>query len=747
MAALAAPLPAGAADGPAEEAPQQQIFRIENYRQALTLDPDNQRLRYQLGGALLRCGRPAEAVTEFRRVYPDLAESLELNFNLGLALAATDDADSALLYFEQAEALGALEQPAIYPLADAYFQLGVNFQERGDLPDARRLFSRVLALAPGRADLYRVLGEMDVHTGETDRALDEFSRYLQVYPDDEITREYVCTLHYEQALQLLEEQRPAEARAAFDRALAVSPGSPLVLYHLGRLDYAEGNFETAAERLRSALPGADAEIPSALFSLLHDCALALLEQDKLQSALAAVEPLIGRPAASAGDFGLAGDIYLALHEFAKARFCYHRALAIDPQDRSSLQNSRAADRGAIDELLARGSALRQTGKLSEALTVFNQALVIDPADPRAAAPLQQVRSELERLAADHFSTARLALAEQQPRPALQAARQGLALVPGDPEGQALAARALAALGDELAAQLAAADSLLAQGNLPEARRAYQQVLTLDPENGRAQAGLETITGQHEELTAASLRRGHQALEEGQLEIARAAFSEALRLQPDSPEGRDGLNRTEALVASLMAEEVQAARRSYSAGQMAEARDHYGKALRFRDDPTVRRELSEVEQDLADLLATLLRAARKRRAAGDFNAARTLYAQVLASFPEQKEAMEETAALNREAAASAEEQVKEVTSLLQVQEFSTAMAVCRRVLEIDPGNQQARLGLAESRAKLRDDLSRLDRRRPGCLGGGRPEWGGRSVPPGAGNRSLAVGSPGGAAAPG
>ena len=82
---------------------------IDRYRQALEVDPDNLTLYYILGLAQLKIGAYDDAIVAFRTAYPAYTDSIEMHYNTRLAFSQAGDADSVLLYLEQAEFLGALK--------------------------------------------------------------------------------------------------------------------------------------------------------------------------------------------------------------------------------------------------------------------------------------------------------------------------------------------------------------------------------------------------------------------------------------------------------------------------------------------------------------------------------------------------------------------------------------------------------------------------------------------------------------
>lgn len=700
------PLPCLAEAEDLASAVKEQLSITDHYRRALTVDPDNPTLHYFLGMTLLTEGQNQEAIAEFRQAYSAFIDSTEMNYNLGLAYARTGDPDSALLYFDEAEALGALEQPGLFPLANAYYNLGLTYLEADAFEEAARLFSKTLALDPDRQEIHRLLGEIYARTEEVERALDEFHSYLKIYPDDAAAREYVYTLHFNRAQQFLENSDNQEARNAFNNALAANPGSPLALYYLGYLDYTEGQYEEAADRLAKVYHASPAEIRQSMDSILYNSALALFEQQKFREALAAVEPLTARQPATLKDLYLAGNIHLALKEFEPARTCFKRVLALDPSHRGATMNMVAAQAGAVEELFAEGRALFRQGEYADAQQKLEAALAMHPAHPGARVYMEETRAEIEKGAADLFDLADELLRQKNPHEALKQLKSGLNLAPDSPRGLKLKESALNQLARELAKSLEKGIKLAEEGLLKEADLAFVRVLELDPANEQAWNGRTRIAHLLEARASEIAARGTRALEDGRLAEAREAFEAALKLVPELREGKDGLARIEVLLTAMISEEVQWGRGARSAGRLRQAREHFANALRLRDSSELREEMDAIDRSLMERIFALIDAAWQSLEKDDFKRARNYFEQALAQSPQHPDAIKGLAEVEARSAAAVEGEITAAEEDLATQNFHRALARYRRALDIDPTNKKARRGLDQGLKMMEGELVHL-----------------------------------------
>ena len=702
----------------AQEAAAPHGSMVERYREALRVDPDNLPLHYFLGIALLYDGDNQGAIDEFRRAYPAFTDSAEMHYNLGLAYSRLGDLDSAQLYFDQAESLGALTQPDVYPLANAYYNLALAYLEKEKFAEARRLFAKVLSIAPDRIEIHRLLGDCLARSGDIDGALVEFGHYLEHYPGDATAREYVYALHFNRGLKQLEAKDLKAARSSFRKALEMSPDSPVALYYLGSIAYRQGQTEKSAKILGPIYASAPDELRSSTRSMLYNCALTLLQRQHLEAAHQAAAVLVADPEAAAKDFYLAGNIDLARKDFAAATAAFGRVLTLDPGHRGAAVNLVAAQNGAIDAFFEAGRQRFGAHDYQGALEQFRQALAIDAKDPRALAFAEKARQELAKQADTLFAKGRDALAQGQPRQALAAARAGLALAPAAAAGRALQQQALTHLQQEIDAALAAADQLAAEDDLTAATAAYRRTLDLAPDNPRARAALDALAARIKEQALAAIHRGNQAIDEGNLDVARKAFKTAQTLAPDLSEVQAADKRLAQLVSSMAAEELVWGRRARSAGRLQEAREHFTNALGLEDSAAVRRELAEVDAAQADKAANLLAAARKAAAAKDFKQARGLYGRLLALVPDHAEGHKELDGLETRIEEYVLGELVAARKALAQGNLESALAGYRRVLDVDPGNNEALSGLDRGRKQLTGRLADLVRAGNRALGDGR-----------------------------
>jgi tetratricopeptide (TPR) repeat protein len=181
------------------------------FRHALEVTQRNHVAHLNLGSALWRSGRPAEAADQYRA---------------GLALRPND--------------------------AGGHGGLGQSLVQLGDLQAGVAELTEAVRLAPNFGDARFLLGSVLGRLGRTPKAIEHLSEAVRLRPQDP-------DFHYNLANALATAGRMDEAVVAFRAALERNPSDAMTYYSLGnalasqgRLDDAIANFEQAL-RLRPSM--------------------------------------------------------------------------------------------------------------------------------------------------------------------------------------------------------------------------------------------------------------------------------------------------------------------------------------------------------------------------------------------------------------------------------------------------------------------------------------------------------------
>jgi Flp pilus assembly protein TadD/peroxiredoxin len=150
---------------------------IQQFQQALQLDPDHFIALENLGNAYRQAKRWADAKATLERALQLNSASAEANYALGMVYAQTDDGDQAYEYLKKAVA----EKPA-YP--EALNNLGVLYLRKQQAAEAENSFKEAIRVAPAFQQSYFNLARLYAIQGNNAGARQVLTDLLQQHPGD-----------------------------------------------------------------------------------------------------------------------------------------------------------------------------------------------------------------------------------------------------------------------------------------------------------------------------------------------------------------------------------------------------------------------------------------------------------------------------------------------------------------------------------------------------------------------------------
>lgn len=392
---------------------------------------EDPRIRYELGNALLRQGRPDAAWTEFKQVL-DLSPNRVLlgyaSARLGDIADDRQDAAQALQHYR----LAVRYYPAKFEFS---FNLGVLLLKNGERDEALAVFRGILPTAPdGRvAALARTLGEIHYDAKQYGEALRYF-RISLARQEDLDTAAVVADLHYlrkeyaaalvlyeniirkypdsQQAhaalinagnIRLLQEEWD-DALDCYQRALRKEPNNARLWYNMGILFWRQELFAKAESSFLKA-----AKLDPLYDEALKSAALAVIRQGDERRAL---NLYLGRIAARkeatpAWMYRDAGGLFRRLREYDNAANFLRRAMGMTPDRPGKVRILHELARVALDR-----------GDIPALYGVLHEARSLQAGNPLTAYffALGMVRDGREREAAESLNNALL----YNPEPELRA---------------------------------------------------------------------------------------------------------------------------------------------------------------------------------------------------------------------------------------------------------------------------------------------------------------------------------------
>ena len=212
---------------------------IAGWKELVAANPDDSRIHNNLGTALTRAGRPAEAVPEFEKALELNPHYHKVYFNLGRALLAAGQPDRAILAFDKG-----LQYDS--DSAELHYHLGLALASKNRIDEAKTEFDRSLEIKPDDANAHFALGVALEDKGDGDGAIKEYREALRLNPQNELA-------HVNLAATLREKGAWDAAIGEYRAAVRLSPNDEIAHSNLGLALGNKGDWDGAISEEREAL--------------------------------------------------------------------------------------------------------------------------------------------------------------------------------------------------------------------------------------------------------------------------------------------------------------------------------------------------------------------------------------------------------------------------------------------------------------------------------------------------------------
>ncbi len=215
------------------------------FRHAVAVTRDNEVAHLNLGVALERQGRDAEAVAEYREALKIYPKSSETHNNLANLLDTMDETNAALAEYQEAIRL---DPKSTAPRNN----LGTLYVKLGRLDDAMKQYAESEQLDPKDAHAFYLMGKVLLREGRDGEAIPQFQKAAQLAPDNFEMLAYIARVLASD--QNAAARNGAAAYALASKANALTDGvQPAILDTLA-MAYAElGRFDDAQQAVGDAI--------------------------------------------------------------------------------------------------------------------------------------------------------------------------------------------------------------------------------------------------------------------------------------------------------------------------------------------------------------------------------------------------------------------------------------------------------------------------------------------------------------
>jgi tetratricopeptide (TPR) repeat protein len=156
------------------------------YSEILKFEPNNALAHYRLGSVSEKLGATDNAVRSYQEALHldpgqnDARRALEGYYiNQGVMLRRSNQLDEAARMFQQALSFNPSS-------ANAHFELGQVFEQRGQADDAIREYQEAIKVDPDKSAAHMRLAQVYTKQGQQENAVKEFQEVLRLNPQDPI---------------------------------------------------------------------------------------------------------------------------------------------------------------------------------------------------------------------------------------------------------------------------------------------------------------------------------------------------------------------------------------------------------------------------------------------------------------------------------------------------------------------------------------------------------------------------------
>jgi len=391
---------------------------IAAYREALSSEPENPRVLYNLGSALMKKGDEFAAVEYFKKaaaadrigeiafraysrlgvIYTErknwdeaekyLKEAVNIRpgdalnrYNLGIAYLRQNKTAEAIAELSKAESLGENNAAMLENIGEAYFSL-----KRYD--KSAEIFTRLSRLNERNVRILSRLADIYYEKGELDQAYELYRRITTIEPATENAR--VAYLNMGNILD--EMQRFDEAVDAYQKAIAISPKDAAAYFNMGIAYKHAGKPELAifSWKKASELNPADANPQVALADYYYERGFYDLAETEYRR-IAARWPDLQEP-----HFKM-GTMYYKRGLYDYAVRAFDKVIEIDSR-------SELARQALVNKALLIAKKEKGAEEVEQAMGLVRKALLMKPDDPESlyALAIVYMKKEMYDSAIDTF---------------------------------------------------------------------------------------------------------------------------------------------------------------------------------------------------------------------------------------------------------------------------------------------------------------------------------------------------------
>lgn len=488
----------------------------QHLRKYLETNPDNVYARKLLAQALLKSAQPQDAAAALAPALENASSDPQLLALAGQSYLQARDFDRATSYFEKASAMA----PKVAAL---HTSLGLSRLAKGDQEKAISDLEKGAALDPGSVQNGITLVQAELNLKRPDKALAAARTLVQQHPNN-------AQVHGVLGAVYLMKNDFTNARASFEKAVALQPTYFAAVSSLAQLDLRDKKLDAAKTRFNAVL----AKEPKHSGAMSALAELALLEKKPAEATTWLEKASNDNPDSVPAALQLASH-YLRIKENQKALTLARKTQTANPAHPDVLDLLGQAqmankDAGALDTYSKLTNVLPKSAmaqyRLAGAYMAQNNPI-------EAANSLKRAIALEPDFLPAHLAQVDLATRAKQPELILASARTLQSQQANRAVGYAIEGDLLAAQGKTVQA-LPLYEKAFAEKQDPKLLISIHRSMLQSGKEAQADSRLASWMKAHPEDMAVAMYVAERSLAKGQYKQAAAQFEVAARATPNNP---------------------------------------------------------------------------------------------------------------------------------------------------------------------------------------------------------------------
>ncbi len=536
---------------------------LTKLKDKIAAEPNNPNAHFNLGLYYYQNGRYENAIESLNKVIQIDGKDEEALVLLGSVNLRLGQLGEAEKYLTKTLGLNGNNVDARNNLSLVYFNQNKADQAINMLQESLRIQSENVDALTNLAFIYANLNRVDEATGTYRRLIKADPKSLSAY--DRLAQLYLDQYKYTDVIKLVQQSK------------AYLPDNATMLNHQAFANLGKGELQEAFDNFTKAArinPG-DAISQYGLGLIAYKNANLEIAIKKFKQALKLKKnylEALRQVAVAYEDQG----------EYIKALYYYRQILKLYPDDRSAKRTYSSVRAKAIDHYLRKGSKDYFEGDFEQAVEAWNSVLKLEPKNETANKFIQTAQVKLESKIKEHVAQGETLLLQNMQQDAYREFHAALKLDPKNK--QARAGLDKVKLKKQEKEELGAALALdsAKRGNV---RAALQDIKTIkrDPSNLLAQKYVNQIQNEQKSGTEKNYRKGIELLSQGKLREAIFSLERAAELDPNDQGIKNLLYKTRTQlrenVKALMARGVEL----LNSGRATEAKEKFNEVLKLDPD--------------------------------------------------------------------------------------------------------------------------------------------------------------------